>query len=83
MSMADARETVKIEVYDCDTLVCTITDSVESYVARVYATAQSETGLVNASDFNNLKALLHRIIMFSDSVKQFVEPWDPAPVKEG
>jgi len=75
MSMADARTEVVIKVYDGETLVCTIADSVASYVARVINGTQKETGLVDAEDFANLKALLQRIVMFSDSVKQYVEPW--------
>lgn len=74
LSMAGARTTVVIQVYDGETLVCTVTDSVASYVARVINGTQKETGLVAAEDFANLKALLQRIVMFSDSVKQYVEP---------
>jgi hypothetical protein len=74
MTIADARKMVTIEVYDGSTLVCTIKDSMESYVARVIDGGPEGVKLTQPQH-ENLVALLNRVMMFSDSVKEYVGPW--------
>lgn len=60
--VADGRQTITCEIYEGENLICTVTDSIESYA---YRTAETN------------KSLYKAIMMFSDSARTYLEGKNP------